>query len=303
MLAMTEQEIIARRFRLKQPPVLVVDGVGDHPITFARLRSDAPGHGLTLAVPPEEAFAFQVMLRHLDSAECWVDGKHNRVSSSEPGSTFLFDLTSNPITQLETPFDTVRFYIAKSTLDKLGYESGCGTSGGLVARSLGVFDPVMHGLALSIAAALDDMPVDLGLFAEGIALAFHVHVAHTYGCDGLSRVLPGPRGGLAPWQLRRAGEMMLSNLQATSSIGAMAAECKISASHFARAFKQTTGLAPHQWLLAKRMEAAKDLLMDTDVRISEIALACGFVDQSHFSSVFGRKEGLSPAKWRRQRLK
>jgi AraC family transcriptional regulator len=68
---------------------------------------------------------------------------------------------------------------------------------------------------------------------------------------------------------------------------------------FSRAFKQSTGIPPHQWLLDRRVETAKDLLRRSCLSLTDIALTCGFSDQSHFTRVFVRACGVSPGVWRR----
>jgi transcriptional regulator GlxA family with amidase domain len=131
-----------------------------------------------------------------------------------------------------------------------------------------------------------------------MALAFHAHVAHAYG--GISEGRES-YGGLAPWQLRRACDTMEAELETNHSISRLAGDCGLSSSHFARAFKETTGLAPHQWLTRRRVQHARELLAQTTMDLTDIALACGFVDQSHFSRIFARIEKQSPGRWRRQR--
>ena len=66
------------------------------------------------------------------------------------------------------------------------------------------------------------------------------------------------------------------------------------------AFKQITGMPPHRWLLMQRVTRAKDLLRGTITPIAEIALTCGFSDQSHLTRVFSKTFGISPGAWRRQ---
>jgi AraC family transcriptional regulator len=110
------------------------------------------------------------------------------------------------------------------------------------------------------------------------------------------------RGGLAPWQLRRVNDFVDANLDGDPSIARLAGECGLSVSHFARAFKQAVGLPPHQWLTKRRVDRARELLLDSGVELAEIALTCGFVDQSHLTRVFSRAEGCSPGRWRRHQL-
>jgi AraC-like DNA-binding protein len=79
----------------------------------------------------------------------------------------------------------------------------------------------------------------------------------------------------------------------------VARECGLSVSHFSHAFRRTIGAAPHNWLLTHRVEVAKERLRDRRLPLLEVALACGFTDQSHMTRVFTRIVGVSPGAWRR----
>ena len=122
------------------------------------------------------------------------------------------------------------------------------------------------------------------LFIDYTMLAFTVHVAQTYG--GMQPSSRPAYGGLAPWQARRAREKLESDLGGTLSLQQIAAEFDLSVSHFSRAFRISTGLPPHQWLLRQRVEAAKQLMTVRDLPLSEIAISAGFANQSHFTRVF-----------------
>jgi AraC family transcriptional regulator len=288
---------MSKRFRLKRAPTLSASPISRVPIAFTRLRCDDAAHGRVGPVPPENSFAFQVLLRPIRSWKIWHYRRHAILSPSGPGDIFLFDLGENPQLELHDPFDMVRFYISQSSLDSLAYECGQRRVGGLRMPQQGASDPVMHGMALALTASMARPHEAQTMFVEHMALAFHAHVTHVYG-----GVPEGRRhaGGLAPWQLRRACDAMQSELHVNHSVGAMAAACGVSSSHFAQAFKESTGLAPHQWLTRRRVDRARELLTQTKMDLAEIALACGFVDQSHFSRVFARIEKQSPGRWRRQ---
>lgn len=107
------------------------------------------------------------------------------------------------------------------------------------------------------------------------------------------------RGGLAPWQERRAKERLMADLAEHTTVNDLAQECRMSASHFARAFRQTTGMTAHQWLTHHRVAVAKEILRDRSRELSDVALTCGFADQSHFTRVFSRAAGMPPGAWRR----
>jgi AraC-like DNA-binding protein len=79
----------------------------------------------------------------------------------------------------------------------------------------------------------------------------------------------------------------------------MAYECGLSVSHFTRAFRKSFGIPPYRWLLERRIERAKALLASSDLPIVDIAIRCGFSDQTAFTRAFGRIVGDSPGRWRR----
>lgn len=109
------------------------------------------------------------------------------------------------------------------------------------------------------------------------------------------------RGGLAGWQLDLAFTLVLNDLSADIPVAELANRCGLSRSHFARAFKASTGVPPHRWLMQHRIERCQELLAASNECIAAIALHCGFADQSHLTRVFHAVTGLSPAAWRRQR--
>ena len=115
-------------------------------------------------------------------------------------------------------------------------------------------------------------------------------------CEACGRCGPG---GLAAWQERRAKEVLSANLDGSVPLKDVARECRLSVSHFSRAFRRTMGVAPHHWLLTRRVEVAKEKLRNTRLPLPEVALVCGFADQSHLTRVFTRTVGVSPGAWRR----
>jgi hypothetical protein len=105
----TIEETVARRFRLAKAPTLVVQPEGVSPMAFTWLRDEGPFRGRTMAVPPEEAFEFQVALAPMSSGEIWVNGNSTKLRQVSPGDTFVFDLNTNPNGNLSPPYDFLRF--------------------------------------------------------------------------------------------------------------------------------------------------------------------------------------------------
>ena len=107
------------------------------------------------------------------------------------------------------------------------------------------------------------------------------------------------RGGLAPGALRRVREHIRSRLSERIELNELAAIAGLSDCHFSRAFKQSTGVPPHRYVMQRRIEAAAVMIERTDRPLSEIALEVGFSDQSHFTRMFSRLAHQTPRGYRR----
>jgi transcriptional regulator GlxA family with amidase domain len=107
------------------------------------------------------------------------------------------------------------------------------------------------------------------------------------------------RGGLAAWQVRRLTEHIDAALASTIRMHDCASIARLSTSHFRRAFKVSFGVTFSGYLSRRRVERAQEIMMTTDQPLCHVARRCGFADQAHFSRVFRRFVGASPAVWRR----
>lgn len=132
------------------------------------------------------------------------------------------------------------------------------------------------------------------LYADGAAMLL---VAELLRMADMPPVIH--RGGLAPWQLRRATEMITASAGADVPLATLAAEVDLSPFHFARAFKTSTGLPPHAWQRARRIAQAKVLLETSDLPVTEIALEVGYESSQALARLFQRSVGVSPSQWRR----
>jgi AraC family transcriptional regulator len=291
------EDDLARRFRIDRPPTLLARKSSKARIGFSRMRSSRPMRGRSLAVPPEEAFAFHVPLSVPFFSNLWTAGRRREVPDLRLGDAQLVDLGDNPVVSLDIPFDTLRFYISQITLDEMANEAGIRRVKGLHAPNFGGRDLVMFGLAQALAGAMEEPGDGTAMFSDCIALAFFAHVVRAYG--SVPAAARNARDGLASWQLQRARDFINANLAGDPSIAEVANECGLSSSYFARAFKQATGIPPYRWLTKQRVKRAKELLQDPGRELADIAQLCGFVDQSHFTRVFSRSEGYSPGRWRR----
>jgi AraC family transcriptional regulator len=110
-------------------------------------------------------------------------------------------------------------------------------------------------------------------------------------------------GGLARWQARRALTYIDTHLESRLDVPMLAKLVSFSKSHFSRAFKQSLGLPPMMYVKMRRIERAKALMTSTNQQLTEIALVCGFADQSHLNRSFRKVIGVSPGRWRRTTAK
>ena len=106
------------------------------------------------------------------------------------------------------------------------------------------------------------------------------------------------RGGLRPGTVRRLRSYVDEHLNERVSVEVLANIAGLSLFHFMRAFKQSMGATPHQYIVQRRIARSLDLVADTDIPLSEIALMTGFADQSHFARCFREQVGLSPRNYR-----
>ena len=148
-------------------------------------------------------------------------------------------------------------------------------------------------IASLLGAALASLGEDQGLARNWIQQA-----------DRLLRPVPIARvhiGGLPSWAAERVAAHIEGHMANTVRIEHVAKLARLSKSHFGRAFKETFGVPFLQFLVTRRIERAKSLMVTTKDNLCEIALACGFADQAHFSRTFRRVVGSTPHAWRRQR--
>ena len=106
------------------------------------------------------------------------------------------------------------------------------------------------------------------------------------------------KGGLTPSALRRVNEFVRAHLEAPLTISDIANIVGLSEFHFARMFKQSTGESPHSYVLRQRVDLAKQLLVANQMRLAEIARACGYSSQSHFSAQFRNFTSVTPKRYR-----
>jgi len=288
---------LTKYFRADASAHLVTTFLRRSKLAVTRIRRDTPGHGLTSPLPPERAFSVLLQLKDSPKRELFIGGRSTYRGGYGARTTSIVDLEQEPTANLESPFDAMHFYVTRAALNEIADEQGAPHITTLTCER-GIFDPTVWNLGAAILPALE-RPDEMGaMYADHLLLATHTYFAVAFG--GMRLPTYSRRGGLAPWQIRCATEFMIERLGADLSLSEAAGVCGLSPNYFARAFKQSVGTPPHRWLLLQRVLRAKSLLREANRSLADIAAACGFADQSHFTRVFTTIVGASPGAWRKQ---
>jgi AraC family transcriptional regulator len=161
----------------------------------------------------------------------------------------------------------------------------------------GVRDHAITQILNLLLAEVERGDVSPRLYIDSLAHALAVRFLF------LGEKSPSPSFGSATLtrnKLARVQELIESRLDSDLSLRELAATAGYSRSHFLRAFRATTGMTPHRYVLHQRIERAGRLLRDARMSISEVAYRCGFSSQSHLTSALRKVWGLTPAEYRRQ---
>jgi transcriptional regulator GlxA family with amidase domain len=155
---------------------------------------------------------------------------------------------------------------------------------------------VMAELCSAIRSALDD---ERGTAEDSLRRA--AQILQEMG-DRQTTTAQPVRGGLSPWQIRKVTSHVDANLDRTIRNEDLASIVRLNPSHFGRAFRNSFGEPPHEYVIRRRVERAQGLMLSTNASLSDIALDCGLADQSHLTRLFRRFAGESPRAWRRARV-
>ncbi len=160
---------------------------------------------------------------------------------------------------------------------------------------VGVVDPLVCGISRALQAEASAGRGASRLYGESLAAALAVHLAKEY--SGGSKTLVEPRGGLTRLQLRKAMDFLHAHLGENIHLDDIAEAVGMSPFHFSRRFRRSTGVPPHRYLIRLRLQRARDLLLRSNPRLSEVASVAGFYDQSHLATHFKLAFGITPSRF------
>jgi AraC family transcriptional regulator len=158
-------------------------------------------------------------------------------------------------------------------------------------------DAVVNGLVSTILDQTASTRTPSGIYLDSALITLLYHLRRL--ADQPLKA-PSNKAALTKAKLACAIEFIESHLAQSIQLDDVAASVGLSAFHFARAFKNETGLSPHQFLIDRRVCRATQMLMESNLPIAAIAYAVGFSSQAHMTTVFQRLQGTTPGEYRRQ---
>lgn len=210
-------------------------------IGISRHRVDGTIETLTRA-PAQDAHLVIVQLAEQPAHDFWADGRHLAVPDSNIGTLSIIDMNRRAEARFRAELDSIHIHVPRQALDDLATDAASGRVESLVVPDRWtVADWVAQQISPLLVAALYKSEEATQPYVDHLMLAITTHVATAYGGFRPQAILPR---GLAPWQIRRAQEMLAMNLGGEMSLNDIATACGLSVSYFSRAFKVSTGVTP-----------------------------------------------------------
>jgi AraC family transcriptional regulator len=194
------------------------------------------------------------------------------------------------------PFDALQVFLPISSFRDFAAQRCCDFLDFRFDVRESLYDTVMLHLMQAMQPTLERPTEVSALYLDAMFLAVRDHIAETY-CSFTKRATSN-RLGLTARQLRHALEYIEANLGQDVSLADVANASGTSVSSVTRGFNAALNVSPHRWLLNRRIALAQRLIYEHAMPLNEVAIACGFADQSHLTRVFVRNVGSSPAVWR-----
>ncbi len=196
--------------------------------------------------------------------------------------------------QCSTAMSELHVFLDPAIVEEVAQEIG-GRSFGLI-EGVGLVDPAIRDISLQLLAEIEHPGIGTQLFADTMARTLALQLLRRHSTARNPDV--EPRIEMTSRQLRRAIDYIESYLDHDLSLDSISAAATMSPFRFARAFKKTTGQSPRQFVIARRIARAQELLRSTDRDLTDVAHLVGFSTQSHFTAVFSRRCGTTPKRYR-----
>ena len=265
------------------------------------IAADGPQEAPALLSRPMDAILVCVQLSGSQAQYAVTVGNQMTVCELKAGQAVLIDLAVPAFFLGKTAVRSIYIGIERHVVEAIAYNAGSDHVAAFdmlrTAASQPLNDTVLLDLCGSMSTAIDRKDRCSTYFQRQLILALVAYLLRSR--SGAGDAIAGECGGLAPWQVRRAKELMKRDLRRPPAVREIARACGLSANHFSRAFRHSIGIAPRGWLNLERISRAKQLMRTSTLSLADVALECGYADQSHFTRSFSQLAHVSPGRWRR----
>jgi AraC family transcriptional regulator len=193
--------------------------------------------------------------------------------------------------------DCLHMYLETSFLEEVSADTGVDAARIEIENVFGVRDPQVEQVGKLLLSELEDGGLMGNLYAQSLTNVLMIHLLRHHSSLGRREARKMEReykGALPKRTLRTVVDYVGDNLVHDLTLDELAGVVHMSPYHFSRRFKRSTGLSPHQYVVRKRVERAKELLTNTELTLFEVAISVGFADQSHLAKHTKRLLGVSP---------
>ena len=171
-----------------------------------------------------------------------------------------------------------------------------GMSDSELVRHLGIRDPQIEYIAFALKSELDAGCPSGRVYGDGLAVALAARLLGRYSAH--STISHNSNALMSGYTLRRVTNYIEDNLTKDLTLAEIADVAHMSPHYFSRAFRKSTGIPPHRYVIDRRIEKAKTLLSDNHLPLVEVGLSVGFQNQSHFTTLFHKRTGVTPKVYR-----
>jgi AraC-like DNA-binding protein len=237
---------LAEKFRLPDAPAFITRTLRTAEIAVTEIVCNVENNGLTEPIPHDDAFLVTLQLRDCSAHELWLDGKCLATAALAAGQTTVYDLRRNPIVNSISVFRNLHFYLPRHALNAIAESEGLPHIAELRHPSnIGIDDAAIRGVARALLPAFAEPDRASPLFIDHLTFATAAYVA---GHFGTARAATRRDGFLSAWQERQATDLLATRRAGGVTIAELADACGLPPLRFARAFRRTFGMSPHQWL-------------------------------------------------------
>ena len=274
-----------------KPPLLVSDDIVKwNGLALYHFRNQKMGQ---LDLPPLSEHLIVVHLANPSSLALRASGEWSR-ARSVPGSLSILEANQDNIWEWDEEIDEIHIFLDAKILDAASEEL-LGKRVNLI-NGVNISDPWIYQIGLQLLMNIQSPCITTGMFGNLIAQNLSLQLLRNHVTE--TRRKNFSRIKISRPRLQRALDYIENNLAIDLKVDDVANVVGMSAFHFAHCFRESMGIAPHKYLIKRRIERAAEMLRHTVDPISQIALSVGFPNQSHFTTVFRRLIGSTPFTYR-----